>query len=156
SALSPKEDKQRIVSTSLLRGKSGHTHCSNSFVIRLPRRCAQQPLMPVIGYLNGAHGAYRARPAPEQARPAWSYFHLSGPLPIPMRFARGALGGISSRRGCAWWQLATIPRGHQEGVVPKPTRRRILVTGATGLIGSELCGQLTERCHAVIALVHSR
>ena len=35
-------------------------------------------------------------------------------------------------------------------------RRRILVTGATGLIGSELCGQLVERGHAVIALVHRR
>ena len=32
--------------------------------------------------------------------------------------------------------------------------RRILVTGATGLIGSELCGQLVECGHAVIALVH--
>jgi 2-alkyl-3-oxoalkanoate reductase len=31
---------------------------------------------------------------------------------------------------------------------------RILVTGATGLIGSELCGQLAERGHAVIALIH--
>jgi nucleoside-diphosphate-sugar epimerase len=36
------------------------------------------------------------------------------------------------------------------------SRRRILVTGATGLIGSELCGQLLERGHAVIALVHRR
>ncbi len=35
-------------------------------------------------------------------------------------------------------------------------RRCILVTGATGLIGSELCGQLVERGHAVIALVHRR
>jgi uncharacterized protein YbjT (DUF2867 family) len=35
-----------------------------------------------------------------------------------------------------------------------PVRRRILVTGASGLIGSELCGQLVERGHAVIALVH--
>jgi 2-alkyl-3-oxoalkanoate reductase len=35
-------------------------------------------------------------------------------------------------------------------------RRRILVTGAAGLIGSELCGQLVERGHAVIALVHRR
>jgi nucleoside-diphosphate-sugar epimerase len=40
--------------------------------------------------------------------------------------------------------------------VPRPPRRRILVTGATGLIGSELCGQLVERGHAVIALVHRR
>ena len=31
---------------------------------------------------------------------------------------------------------------------------RILVTGAAGLIGSELCGQLAERGHAVIALIH--
>jgi nucleoside-diphosphate-sugar epimerase len=31
---------------------------------------------------------------------------------------------------------------------------RILVTGATGLIGSELCAKLAERGHAVIALVH--
>src|SRR5215471_16231225 len=45
---------------------------------------------------------------------------------------------------------------HQERVVPRPPRRRILVTGATGLIGSELCGQLVERGHAVIALVHRR
>src|SRR5215472_11219901 len=36
------------------------------------------------------------------------------------------------------------------------SRRRILVTGAAGLIGSELCGQLAERGHAVIALVHRR
>ena len=36
------------------------------------------------------------------------------------------------------------------------SRRRILVTGATGLIGSELCGELAERGHAVIALVHRR
>lgn len=35
-------------------------------------------------------------------------------------------------------------------------RRRILVTGATGLIGSELCGYLVERGDAVIALVHRR
>ena len=28
------------------------------------------------------------------------------------------------------------------------------MTGATGLIGSELCGQLAERGHAVIALIH--
>jgi nucleoside-diphosphate-sugar epimerase len=34
--------------------------------------------------------------------------------------------------------------------------RRILVTGAAGLIGSELCGQLVERGHSVIALVHRR
>jgi 2-alkyl-3-oxoalkanoate reductase len=34
------------------------------------------------------------------------------------------------------------------------SRCRILVTGASGLIGSELCGQLVERGHAVIALVH--
>lgn len=39
--------------------------------------------------------------------------------------------------------------------MPRPCRR-ILVTGATGLIGSELCGQLVERGHAVIALVHRR
>ncbi len=31
---------------------------------------------------------------------------------------------------------------------------RILVTGAAGLIGSELCGCLAEQGHAVIALVH--
>lgn len=31
---------------------------------------------------------------------------------------------------------------------------RVLVTGASGLIGSELCGQIAERGHAVIALVH--
>lgn len=31
---------------------------------------------------------------------------------------------------------------------------RILVTGAAGLIGSELCGLLAERGHAVIALLH--
>lgn len=36
------------------------------------------------------------------------------------------------------------------------SRRRILVTGATGLIGSELCGQLLERDHGVVALVHRR
>ena len=40
--------------------------------------------------------------------------------------------------------------------MPRPPRRRILVTGATGLIGSELCGQLAECGHAVIALVHRR
>ena len=34
------------------------------------------------------------------------------------------------------------------------SRRRILVTRAAGLIGSELCGQLVECGHAVIALVH--
>src|SRR6516225_8865884 len=38
----------------------------------------------------------------------------------------------------------------------KRHRRRILVTGAAGLIGSELCGQLVERGHAVIALIHQR
>lgn len=31
---------------------------------------------------------------------------------------------------------------------------RVLVTGAAGLIGSELCGQLCERGHGVVALVH--
>jgi len=31
---------------------------------------------------------------------------------------------------------------------------RILVTGAAGLIGSELCGHFAERGHSVIALVH--
>lgn len=31
---------------------------------------------------------------------------------------------------------------------------RILVTGASGLIGSELCGRLAERGHTIIALVH--
>ena len=40
--------------------------------------------------------------------------------------------------------------------MPRSLRRRILVTGATGLIGSELCGQLVERGHGVIALVHRR
>jgi 2-alkyl-3-oxoalkanoate reductase len=34
--------------------------------------------------------------------------------------------------------------------------RRILISGATGLIGSELCGHLVERGHAVIVLVHRR
>jgi nucleoside-diphosphate-sugar epimerase len=34
------------------------------------------------------------------------------------------------------------------------TTLRILVTGAAGLIGSELCGQLAERGHAVLALIH--
>lgn len=37
-----------------------------------------------------------------------------------------------------------------------PGSRRILVTGASGLIGSELCGQLVERGHAVIVLAHRR
>lgn len=31
---------------------------------------------------------------------------------------------------------------------------RVLVTGAAGLIGSELCGRLAERGHGVVALVH--
>jgi nucleoside-diphosphate-sugar epimerase len=39
--------------------------------------------------------------------------------------------------------------------VSKP-RYRILVTGAAGLIGSELCGHLVDRGHAVIALVHRK
>ena len=34
------------------------------------------------------------------------------------------------------------------------SRCRILVTGASGLIGSELCAQLVERGHAVVVLVH--
>ena len=33
-------------------------------------------------------------------------------------------------------------------------RRRVLVTGAAGLIGGELCGTLAERGHTVTALVH--
>ncbi|MEO6380424.1 MAG: SDR family oxidoreductase, partial [Nitrobacter sp.] len=31
---------------------------------------------------------------------------------------------------------------------------RVLVTGAAGLIGSELCGRLAENGHGVVALVH--
>ena len=34
------------------------------------------------------------------------------------------------------------------------TSLRVLVTGAAGLIGGELCGALAERGHAVVALVH--
>ena len=37
---------------------------------------------------------------------------------------------------------------------PRPARLRILVTGASGLIGRELCGVLADRGHVVIALLH--
>ena len=37
---------------------------------------------------------------------------------------------------------------------PGPNRLRILVTGASGLIGRELCGVLAGRGHAVVALLH--
>ena len=36
----------------------------------------------------------------------------------------------------------------------RPARLRILVTGASGLIGREICGVLADRGHAVLALQH--
>lgn len=37
---------------------------------------------------------------------------------------------------------------------PRPARLRILVTGASGLIGREICGVLADRGHDVVALMH--
>ncbi len=37
---------------------------------------------------------------------------------------------------------------------PRPGHLRILVTGASGLVGRELCGVLTDRGHDVVTLLH--
>jgi nucleoside-diphosphate-sugar epimerase len=36
----------------------------------------------------------------------------------------------------------------------RPGRLRVLVTGASGLVGREMCGVLADRGHAVVALLH--
>ncbi len=72
------------------------------------------------------------------------------------------------------WLNKLVCDGHRER--PRRTRRRVsrigragrirppavsapitvLVTGAAGLIGSELCGALAERGHRVVAMIHRR
>lgn len=65
---------------------------------------------------------------------------------------RGGGAAVATR---AFFSPTTESPPRDTRAVPK-SARRILVTGATGLIGSELCGQLVERGHAVIAVVHRR
>jgi len=48
----------------------------------------------------------------------------------------------------------TIPICMITNEYQQPARLRILVTGASGLIGREMCGILADRGHSVIALLH--
>ncbi len=52
---------------------------------------------------------------------------------------------------CSWRTISVLMIADE---YQWPARLRILVTGASGLIGREMCGVLADRGHSVIALLH--